>query len=213
MIRPKWSPPSPVPIDWMIRFDLFSRLFSRIEPVEGEIVECGVGTGTTFAMLAFFAGVQNRPLRGLDSFQGFPEPTKEDCGWRNPTAGEWAVEETDVWSMLQQTGIPDRFPGFPRTLVKGFFRDTVPKEPDYRIAFLHLDVDLYESYLVCLKHLSPRVTSGGIVLFDEYREFSASHPTQEKWPGATKAVDEFFERVGTVPYRDETSGKYYVVRL
>lgn len=49
---------------------------------------------------------------------------------------------------------------------------------------LILDCDLYESYKMCLSRLYPRIVPGGWIIFDEY--FSA------KYPGARRAVDEFF---------------------
>ena len=72
-------------------------------------------------------------------------------------------------------------------LVAGFFEQTVSTF-DRPIALLHLDVDLYRSYLTCLEALYPKLSPGGVVLFDEY--------TDANFPGARRAVDEYFgERV------------------
>ena len=54
-----------------------------------------------------------------------------------------------------------------------------------KIAILHIDSDLYESYLTCLNNLYENIIDGGIIIFDEYY----SH----KYPGARVAVNEFFE--------------------
>jgi hypothetical protein len=37
-----------------------------------------------------------------------------------------------------------------------------------KISVLRLNGDLHESTLVCLKHLYPNVTKGGIVIIDDY---------------------------------------------
>ncbi|NDG09881.1 MAG: hypothetical protein EB112_04210, partial [Actinobacteria bacterium] len=59
----------------------------------------------------------------------------------------------------------------------------IPKIP---IAFLHIDLDLYEGYESALKLFYEQVVTGGVIFFDEYNA--------EAWPGATKAVDEFVTR-------------------
>jgi hypothetical protein len=50
-----------------------AELYKQIPP-EGDMVECGLGEGNTFAMLAYFIGSegrqQPRTLWGFDSFEG-----------------------------------------------------------------------------------------------------------------------------------------------
>ena len=91
------------------------------------------------------------------------------------------------------------------SLVKGFFEDTLPtyKHP---IALLNLDVDLYQSYQTCLKRLYPLLSPGGIVAFDEY------HREGDQFPGAPKAIDEFFQDQPVAFVKDTLYGKYYVVK-
>lgn len=69
------------------------------------------------------------------------------------------------------------------SLVKGYFRDTLPNYRNVRLSFVHLDCDLYQSYKDTLEFLYPCVSPGGIVLLDEYND--------TPWPGCNKAVDEF----------------------
>lgn len=212
LFPPQWETPHPVKVGWMRQFRYFARLFDRIATVAGDVVECGVGMGTTFVMLAYLAGSDRRRLRGFDSFAGFPEPTEHDRSWRNPQAGEWKVNPEDIWNRLRESGIPDEFPDLSITISPGLLAEMLPKEPPYEIAFLHLDVDLYASYRDGLQYLFPRVVPGGIVLFDEYREYSSQHPNEEKWPGATKAIDEYLKPLGyTLNYYPETR-KYFVVK-
>src|SRR5574343_144798 len=207
--RPKWEPASPVPRDWMVRFHLFCRLFDKITGVPGDVVECGVGRGTTFCMLAYHAKVQGRKLYGYDSFQGFPEPSPEDASWRQPKKGDWKASMEHVLDVIHESGPW----GGGIYFTRGFFAYVLPTCPVESIAFLHLDCDLYQSYKDCLTHLWPRVVPGGIVLFDEYLEFSTSHPNEEKWPGATKAINEFRDSHGGMVFTcDGPSGKYYTVK-
>ena len=91
------------------------------------------------------------------------------------------------------------------TLVKGFFNRSLSHYPPRPIALLHIDSDLYESYRDPLTHLYRWVAPGGIVAFDEYEQ-------EEKWPGARRAIDEFFGDRARDFRHDASSGKYYYVK-
>jgi hypothetical protein len=52
---------------------------------------------------------------------------------------------------------------------KGLFPvSAVELESDRRFAMVHIDVDLYQSTLDCLKFFYPRLTPGGILLSHDY---------------------------------------------
>lgn len=92
-------------------------------------------------------------------------------------------------------------------LVPGLFSETLAGYKG-RIALLHVDVDLYQSYMDCLTSLWPQVEVGGVIAFDEYGE-------PETWPGAKRAVDEFLAAPSTSATElrhDEGSGKWWVVK-
>ena len=61
----------------------------------------------------------------------------------------------------------------------------------HRIAFAHIDVDLYESVLESVKFIWPRLPVGGFIVFDDYGFPSCA--------GARAAVDEFFRAGPAVP--------------
>ena len=200
----------------MGQFRYFVRMFDRIADVPGDVVECGLGQGLTFAMLAYLAGSEGRvplrTLRGFDSFQGFPEPTEQDQSSRNPKRGEWSIDGSVVRMRLQESGIFKAFPELPIRITPGFFEDTLPKEGGYGIAFLHLDVDIYPSYRDCLRYLFPMVAPGGVVLFDEYKWYSVKKSEEEIWPGATKAIDEYLDPRGYKPEYYPEMKKYFVIK-
>ena len=114
---------------------------------------------------------------------------------------------------LRQSEISEEF-----RVIEGFLDDTLPDFPDRPIAFLHLDVDLYPGYHAGLMHLFPKVAKGGLILFDEYREFPNLPEYEfgmvEKWPGCTRAVDEYLAALSDPPellYHPETK-KYYLIK-
>ena len=88
-------------------------------------------------------------------------------------------------------------------VVKGYFEETIPtsygSEP---IAMLHLDCDLYNSYKVCLEGLYDKVAPGGLILFDEYQK-------TKNWPGASKAIDNFFKKIDIQLVKAQFDPKIY----
>ena len=53
-----------------------------------------------------------------------------------------------------------------------------------RLALVHVDLDIYRSYMDCLGFIYPRLAPGGFIICDDY-----GHPS---CPGARQATDEFF---------------------
>ena len=72
---------------------------------------------------------------------------------------------------------------------------------------LHADADLYASYKDILENLYHWVVPGGVIVLDEYMNTWEN----AKFPGARKAIDEFFQDRERV-VRDEIYGKFYVVK-
>ena len=186
----------------------FNDKFDRIKDIEGDIVECGVGFGHTLFLLFYLADIENkkRTVWGFDSFIGFPEPTIEDKSTRNPKKGEWKVitpaELSDIF--FRRGGLPKKSEENLK-IIKGYFRDSLPNNEVKKIAILHLDVDLYDSYKVCLEYLYSKVEKNGIILFDEYMQKN----TQKVFPGAAMAINEFFaDKKEKIEY-DEKFDKYY----
>jgi O-methyltransferase len=50
----------------------------------------------------------------------------------------------------------------------GFIPDTFAGLELARLAFAHVDVDLYQSALDCIEFVYPRLVPGGILVFDDY---------------------------------------------
>jgi hypothetical protein len=77
------------------------------------------------------------------------------------------------------SGVPSYY------LVKGWFDQTLPKSTIYDpIAVLRLDGDWYDSTLTCLENLFSRVSTGGLVIIDDYYT----------WDGCARAVHDFLSR-------------------
>ena len=50
-----------------------------------------------------------------------------------------------------------------------------------KVGFAHIDADWYDSVKICIERISPVLSPGGIMIFDDYSSYS----------GCRKAVDEF----------------------
>jgi len=199
------------------RFLYHHRLVQRISGLEGDVVECGVGWGESLLHFSTIANVEQpqRRLWGFDSFEGWPEPTKEDDSPRNTVKGDNYSEEklgTSPLKMLRDTfawfGIPKAWLATHVTLVQGWFDKCLGLYTGDKIALLHLDCDLYDSYKLCLEAFYPKLVIGGVLAVDEY----AGSFEWLYFPGARLAIDEYLSDKHVRGERDEYSGKYYFVK-
>lgn len=187
--------------------DIFQELIAIVEKnsVEGIFVECGFGYGRSFAVLSHYANKLKRKIFGFDSFIGFPNVTQDDQSLNLPKNGDWSVrtlEEANKY--INGLGIFNSVRDY--ELIKIEFSaktdNPIPKE---KIALLHIDLDLYEGYKYALEIFYDQIPIGGIILFDEYNE--------DKWPGATKAVNEFLAIKNlTTSHLKNIKGKHYLVK-
>jgi hypothetical protein len=173
------------------------RLFGLIEAVkhivaagiEGDFVECGVykgGSVMAMALALLRQGCTDRDLHLYDTFSGMTAPSAIDVDMhgRSPDSWrEWAIAPlVEVQAALGSTGYPVERLHF----VRGRVEDTIPHQAPEKVALLRLDTDWYESTRHELLHLFPRLTSGGVLIIDDYGQYR----------GSKKAVDEYFSQSG-----------------
>ena len=72
---------------------------------------------------------------------------------------------------------------------------------DERFSFVHVDVDLYEPHRDSIEFFWPRLTAGGVMVFDDYGSTYC--------PGARQAVDEAFAPTDVV---ESPSGQAFVIK-
>jgi len=187
----------------MIYWDFF---FRRVESLSFQvIIECGVGRGRSLISLLmlenFYAslnGREKRKIYGLDSFEGFPEPTKFDISKRNPAKGEWALSPSGKYKyspsfirdVISRADLNSELINL--EIIQGFFDQSIPKIDFETIGILHLDGDLYDSVMTPLNLLSDRIVTGGIIVIDDY--IVSNDPSLDPFPGARAAVEEFLSK-------------------
>ena len=74
---------------------------------------------------------------------------------------------------------------------KGWFQDTLPNRLPDRISFAYLDGDFYDSILVSLQHVYPKLTPGAVCLIDDYCDPQINPKGWNRLPGVKKACDEY----------------------
>ena len=125
--------------------------------IPGLVLEFGVRTGGTIRLIASKAA---QTVHGFDSFEGLPED------WTHfQKAGRFSTEGK----------LPDNLPPNAR-LHAGWFNETLPKflveeAGTDSIRFLHIDSDLYSSAKTVLGELGSRITSGTVIVFDDYYNY------------------------------------------
>ncbi len=185
--------------------------------IPGSLVECGTWKGGASGMMALAhlkSGVPSRELHLFDSFQGLPEPDKERDGesavrYASGRAGGALNSIRKCVGPLEENKhlLADVI-GFPSRLTYyhvGWFQETLREVPKTlgAIALLRIDGDWYESTKICLDTLYAQVSSGGIVVIDDYG----------KWPGCRKAVDEFMAKLNPPLFLNhiDAAGRYLIV--
>ena len=161
--------------------------------IRGAFVECGVWKGGAAALMAHAAkeAKSGRKTWLFDSFEGLPEPTKEDGSQARAYASDrnsgrlasiqkcvGPLEDVQrLFFSILKFNPDDIYFG------KGWFQDVLPREKQNvgEIAVLRLDADWYESTKCALENLYDNVVQGGYILIDDYGH----------WEGCKKAVDEF----------------------
>lgn len=214
----------------------WKKLFEKTEDVDGDIVECGVGRGRSLITLLSLnlyykmtAG-SSRCVYALDSFEGFPEPAIEDVSQRNPQKGDWSISPNGDFKYSVENlerilasagldvpfckGIHNSYLTNPENLkiFKGFFDQTTANLPVKRISILHLDGDLYNSVKIPLLNLSSKISTGGIVVVDDFllRDINL---TQEAFPGARTAVMEFLSENNDFVLEESIRGTPVLVKV
>ena len=148
--------------------------------LNGDWVECGVYKGGMAMMLAKIIKEHNfnTVLHLFDTFAGMP---KTDAKIDRHKKGDFSDVNFDEVSQRVQSILSEQNKVMFHC---GFIPDTFATCNLDRIAFAHIDVDIYRSVLDCCQFLYPRLLGGGFLIFDDYGFATC--------PGARKAVDEFF---------------------
>lgn len=163
-------------------------LIKKTEGLGGEIIELGTYKGGTTIMMARFLKRINskRKIYTYDTFSGFPYVESGTSKEVKLSTGK-IINKMNLFKDVNLQHVLTKFNKFSISdkvnTFQGSFDETLPKLTDEQFSFALVDCDIYDSALVCLKHIWPRMLGGGIMIFDDYN-------TEKEW-GLKKAVDDF----------------------
>ena len=160
------------------------------------------------AAVAKNAGVKKR-LYACDSFEGFGDEVITS-------------QDTSLFRSVNRlkkkfnaaSDVPDKLDEFFKYFdldglcVKGFFSQSLSTiDNTTKYCFAHVDCDAYTSHLDCLNYVYPRMSENGCIVFDDY--------DKRRWPGATKAVDEFLmDKPEKIKFSENTvNPAWYIIKI
>lgn len=162
---------------------LLWRTLQQALHLPGDVLECGVFRGGTALLAAkTIAGhAEGRTLHLFDSFEGMPKTTS---GVDRIQEGEFSgTSLEEVSALFTHYPFAQIHPGF---IPQSFEGLDIP-----RIAWAHIDVDIYQSVRDCIAYIYPKLVPGGSLIFDDYGFPCCS--------GVRRAVDEAFADLPEVP--------------
>jgi O-methyltransferase len=182
--------------------------------IPGDIVECGVWRGgSSMAMVLAVEGHAPKTVWMYDTYAGMTDATDVDLSNAGVSAAKLLAaakqheipERSLVWAFASLEDVRRNMgmTGYPMNsirFVEGPVEETIPGRVPERIALLRIDTDWYESTRHELIHLYPRLSSGGILIIDDYGH----------WQGARRAVDEYFQGRGPFLNRIDYTGRLAV---
>jgi O-methyltransferase len=204
-------------VNFDIRSDMFNKAtrFVNYEIVEGDVVEFGVYTGRSLALLSHYHNkfradkvhgnlTPERKIIGIDSFQGlaanehvrWPEGSfSVNHSWHPILAEGARVEPEHISAMFKYYSLEKP------VIIEGYFSDV---GDDFnaicsKVSIIHIDCDLYEATRDALNLVRGKIQDGTIIMFDDWFNFKASSNKGEQ-----KAFYEFLKEnpfITAVPYQ------------
>jgi len=144
---------------------------SAIEDIEGDYIEFGVYTGSSFChsircvkkLAKINSSIISTSFYGFDSFQGFGKLSESEKH-SFYTDINFETEYKKTFKRVNRILPSNRF-----ELVDGFFEETLKSNPKSNLAkIVFIDSDTYSSARLALNYLRPTIQKGTIIILDDY---------------------------------------------
>lgn len=150
-------------------------LVKNTSKIRGDIAEVGVYKGGSASVICKYKN--DRTVHLIDTFKGLPKTQPEDKNLISNISyneGQYKASLVMVKKLLSQYN--DVY------IYKGKFPENSQNLEGKKFSFVHLDLDIYESTIGCLRFFYPRMNKGGVIITHDYQNAF----------GVRKAFDEFF---------------------
>lgn len=141
--------------------------------IEGDLIETGVWRGGAAIFMKAVLNelkIYDKKLWLADSFQGLPKPNNKYAIDKLSNLHKQKilkVSKEEVENNFRLYDLLDDQVKF----IEGWFDETLPKAPIEKLSLLRLDGDLYESTIIALQSLYPKLAIGGFVIIDDFNAF------------------------------------------
>lgn len=171
---------APISGTWLIT-EILDSLYPS---VIGDIAEFGVYFGgNSRIILDNCFNSRTRPYHLFDSFEGFPKIDDADDIHQDD------FKDADFEEVVEN------FKEYSNAIMhKGWFENTLPLCQASAFSFVHVDCDIYDSAIFCIKSLSNLMSNNGVILFHDYwyPDLELPEGCWIPYRGVKKAVDENF---------------------
>lgn len=144
------------------------------DKIPGDFIETGVWRGGATILMRGILKVleiNDRKVWVADSFKGLPKPDskkyKADRNNKLHTLKILTASLNEVKNNFLKYDLLDNQVIF----LEGWFKDTLAEAPIDKLSLLRLDGDMYESTILALTYLYPKLSNGGYIIVDDYNAF------------------------------------------
>lgn len=158
-------------------------LYKKVRYLKGSIVKCGVASEEGFTRFALLRSLINSKLNQKTiAFEKFTKSlyltnNKEDVGKLQYQVQKSSIDERSTQQILIDKGITDKVEFIPGDVERSI-PEFLIENPEFKIAYLNIDFDDYDSTLTALQFFYPRLVQDGILILDNYykkeEDFTAS---------------------------------------
>ena len=179
------------------RIFFMEHIYKQIVEVPGVIMEMGTRFGNNISLFSAFRSMyepfyRHRKIIGFDTFDGFPDVTVEDGNSGLMEKGNLKVGDgyyDYLNNLMEQREFNEPLSHIKKyELIRGDAIVELCKylddNPQTIIALMYFDFDLYKPTKECLEMITPYITKGSIIAFDELNDNDS--------PGETLALRESF---------------------
>lgn len=146
------------------------------ENIIGNVAELGVYKGNSAFLLAKYANQIKSKCYLFDTFNGFDS---KDLVNSDANVNRQLFTDTSLDEVKSLVGESDIF------FIKGFFPDSLNQITEVApFSLVHIDCDLEKPFKAALNYFYPRLKKGGFLILHDHSSLY--------WPGATKAISDFF---------------------